>query len=108
MVKIPYGKPGYDPIYKVKELMNLLINRFYQLFIPGQCLSLDKNLVRAFGRIKFKVRIISKYARYGIKLYVITDAKSAYVLNILPYAGKDTEISNSTSNDLKEKKKQFK
>jgi hypothetical protein len=27
-----------------------------------------------FGRMKFKVRIISKAARYGIKLYVVTDA----------------------------------
>jgi hypothetical protein len=42
--------------------------------------SLDQTLIWAFGRIKFKVCIETKAARYGIKLYVITDAATAFVL----------------------------
>ena len=79
----------YDPIYKVQELMEYILKRSNALFEPGECLSLDETLIRTFGRIKFKVRIISKSARYGIKIYVVTDAKTAYVLNMIVYTGRD-------------------
>jgi Transposase IS4 len=72
------------------------------LFIPGQQLSLDETLIRAFGRIKFKVCIVTKAAQYRIKMYVITDAVTAYVLKVVIYTGKSTY--NATS-DQQEKKK---
>ena len=77
-----HGDPRdtYDPTYKVSELLNYLEYRFERLFVPGRQLSLDETLIRSFCRIKFKVRIISKSARYGIKIYVLTDAATAFVL----------------------------
>ena len=75
--------PDYNPAYKVKQFQELLEERFQITFIPGEQLSLDETLVRAFGRMKFKVRIISKAARYGIKLYVITDAETAFVCKVI-------------------------
>ncbi len=80
----------YDPAYKIKEIMDLLESRYKKLFIPGENLSLDESLIRAFGRIKFKVRIITKAARYGIKLYVLTDAETAFVLKVIIYTGAQT------------------
>ena len=59
-------------------------------FVPDQQLSLDETLLRAFGWMKFKVRIILKAARYGIKLYVVTDARTSFVLKVLVYTGKYT------------------
>ena len=48
-------------------------------------------MIRSFGRVKFKVRIVTKAgARYGIKVYVITDAATSYVLRVLFYTGKYT------------------
>ena len=80
----------YDPTYKVAELKDYLEKRFDRLFLPSQQLSLDETLIRSFGRMKFKVRIITKAARYGIKVYVITDAATSYVLRVLIYTGKYT------------------
>jgi Transposase IS4 len=73
MDNLPVGD-DYDPTYKVKEMKEYLEDWYQQLFIPGQQLSLHATLIRAFGRIKFKARIVTKAARYSIKLYVITDA----------------------------------
>jgi hypothetical protein len=81
---------NYDPSYKIKEVKETLEKHFKNSYIPGSALSLDETLIRAFGRIKFKVRIISKSARYGIKLYVLTDAETAFVLRIIVYTGKTT------------------
>jgi DNA polymerase III epsilon subunit-like protein len=90
----------YDPSYKVGELMRALEERWNIVFVPFQELSLDETLLRAFGRMKFKVRIISKAARYGIKLYVVTDATTSFVLKVLVYTGKYT-YQESTSASLK-------
>ena len=54
--------PDYDPSYKVTEMKEDLEKRYKALFVPSQQLSLDETLIRAFGRIKFKVRIVSKAA----------------------------------------------
>jgi Transposase IS4 len=90
---------SYDPAYKVAEFRDYLEKRYTLLFIPGQQLSLDKTLIRAFGRIKFKVRIVSKAARYGIKVYVITDARTAFVLRVLIYTGRTTYTQTGEVND---------
>jgi hypothetical protein len=69
---------------------------YLQLFVPGQQLLLDETLIRAFGRIKFKVWIVvTKAARYGIKIYVITDAATAFVLRVVIYTGKTTYYKNN-------------
>ena len=85
----------YDPVYKVAEMKDYLEQRFDHLFEPAQQLSLDETLIRSFGRISFKVRIISKSARYGIKIYVLTDAITAYVIKVIIYTGKYTSIASS-------------
>ena len=90
----------YDPLYKVGELMRALQARWDILFVPYQQLSLDETLLQAFGWMKFKVQIILKSARYGIKLYMVTDATTSYVLKVLAYTGKYT-YQESTSESMK-------
>jgi Transposase IS4 len=81
---------NYSPDYKVAEMRDYLEERYLKLYVPGQQLSLDETLIRAFGRIKFKVRIITKAARYGIKVYVITCAQTAFVFKVIFYTGRTT------------------
>jgi len=95
------NKEGYDPVYKVAEIQKALEERFDRLFVPGQELSLDESLIRSFGRMKFKVRIISKSARYGIKIYVITDAKTSFVLCVIIYTGKTTYNIGGKGEEMK-------
>jgi hypothetical protein len=79
-----------DPAYKIAEVRAYLEARYIRLFVSGQQLSLDETLIRAFGRIKIKVRIVTKAARYGIKIHVITDATTAFVRRVIIYTGKTT------------------
>ena len=41
------------------------------------------------------MRIITKAARYGILLYVITEAATAFVLRVIMYTGKSTYDANN-------------
>ena len=100
--------PLYSPMYKVQELIDYLEQRYKLAFEPGPSLSLDESLVRAFGRIKFKVRIITKSARYGIKIYVLADARTSYVMNVIVYTGQYTYNNGNTVETCEELKKTVK
>ena len=43
-------------------------------------MSLVESFIHAFGRIKFKVIIVKKAYRYGIKVYVFTDEETTFFL----------------------------
>jgi hypothetical protein len=100
----PVGN-NYNPTYKVKEIQDYLDDRYNQCFIPGQQLSLDETLIQTFGQIKFKVHIVTKAARYGIKLYVVTDTVTTFVLKVVIYTGKSTYYK---LNDQQKRKRQCK
>ena len=72
-----------------KQFQELLEQSFVQAWLPGQALSQDETLIRTYGQIRFKVCIISKSACYGIKMYVITDAKTAFVTKDIMYVSKE-------------------
>ena len=55
-----------NPNNKIGKFAELLEENFMDNFEPGGTLSLDETLLRAFGRIKFKVRVITKAARHCI------------------------------------------
>ena len=52
----------YIPMFKMNKLKEDLEDRFKKAFIPGYASSLDKTLIHSFGRIQFKVRIVTKSA----------------------------------------------
>jgi hypothetical protein len=54
--------------------------------------------------MKFKVRIVTKAARYGIKIYVLTDAATAFVLRVIIYTGKSTYNAATGDQHQDEKK----
>ena len=51
--------------------------------------------------MKFKVRIITKSARYGINIYVVADVETAYVIKSIVYTGKYTVYSSTTDAEYK-------
>lgn len=77
-----------DPTGKFSLFVDLLHFRFNKYFESGKELSIDDTLLRAYGQIKFKVRIVTNSARYGIKLYVLADSKTRYIFNLIMYSGK--------------------
>ena len=50
---------------------------------------LDEYLVCEFLQMKFKVRMTTKSAQCGIKIYAVTDADTDYNITSIGYTGKD-------------------
>lgn len=68
---------------------------FSKNLAPFRNLCIDESLLLFKGQLGFKQFIPSKRSRFGIKLYVLCDCETGYVLDIIVYTGKDSEIENT-------------
>ena len=79
-------------IYKVKPLLDHLIEKFQEAYTPNDKLSIDESLLLWKGRLGWKVYIAKKRSRFGMESYKLAEAKTGYVYNMLWYTGKDTQL----------------
>lgn len=75
-----------------------ITNNFKSTMIPFQNLAMDESLVLWKGRLSYKQFIKTKRYRFGIKLFVICDVETDFILDILVYAGSTTEYKETDSN----------
>ena len=48
----PKYKPGHDPLYKIRGLMNLVIPKFEFLYVPNQNICIEKIIILLKGNLK--------------------------------------------------------
>lgn len=80
----------WPKLNKIYELMEHLQRKFREVYIPGKNLSLDESLMRFKGRLKWKMFIAKKRARFGLKFFVLCEAESGYISDFLIYTGEGT------------------
>lgn len=78
----------------VSEIWGLLIENCQKHYRPSSYLTIDEQLVGFRGRCPFRLYIPSKPEKYGIKIIMMCDNSTKYVLNAIPYAGKGTVPEN--------------
>ena len=96
-VSIPKDQPGHDPLYKIRELLNLIIPKFKSLYVPNQYICMDENVIPFKGQISFCQFIPSKHTWFGIKAWVLAESKSGYVYGFSLHAGKIADIQKDLS-----------
>ncbi|GFW26533.1 piggyBac transposable element-derived protein 4 [Trichonephila clavipes] len=77
----------WPKLNKIYELMEHLQRKFREVYIPGKNLSLDESLMKFKGRLKWKMYIAKKRARFGLKFFVLCEAGSGYISDFLIYTG---------------------
>lgn len=78
---IPRGQDEYDPLYKIRDVIDILLERFQALYNPNQELSIDESMIGTKCRVPFLQCMPKKP----------TDAKTAYVTRFNIYTGKDND-----------------
>ena len=63
------------------------------MFSPLCNLCIDESLLLWKGRLLFKQYIPKKHNRFGIKLFVLCDCKSRYILDFIVYSGERRDIT---------------
>jgi hypothetical protein len=98
---IPRGQPNYDPLFKIRPFYDLFFKTCQTVYNPSSNLTIDEGMCPFRGRIHFRVYNKNKPNKYGIKFYIIADAKNGYVLNAEVYVGSAGE--KNTVQDIVER-----
>jgi len=91
-----------NKMWKVQPVIDYINKRFRDAYHPRRELSIDETMLKFKGRLNIKQYIKMKPVKWGIKLFTIAEAKTGYVLNLLPYVGKreDTGVGKTTQTVL--------
>jgi len=78
----------------ISEVWEILIKNCETLYKPSSYLTIDEQLVGFRGRCPFKIYIPSKPNKYGVKIKMMCDNATKYMISALPYCGKGTVPTN--------------
>ena len=78
-------------MYKVRPLIDHLAAVFPKYYRPGRNVSIDEMMIGTRCRISFLEYIPKKPTRFGIKVWVLAEAKTGYVLDFDIYTGAEAD-----------------
>ena len=84
---IPKGRPGHEPLHKIKPFLDSLLYNFQCTYTPGRELSLDESMIGFKGRLGFIQYMPKKPTKWGLKAFVLADGVTGYALNWKLYTG---------------------
>ncbi|XP_050310762.1 piggyBac transposable element-derived protein 4-like [Anthonomus grandis grandis] len=70
-----------DKLAPISEVFNTFVDNAPEMYNPGDNVTLDEMLVPFRGRCGFRMYIPSKPAKYGLKVQILADSKTHYMLN---------------------------
>jgi hypothetical protein len=79
-----------DKLAAISCIWNMLIVNCKKNYIASPYVTIDEQLVGFRGKCPFRMYIPSKPNKYGIKIVMMCDNNTKYMLNALPYLGKGT------------------
>ena len=89
-----------DALKKIRELFDHVNRVFGKKFSPDQELCIDEYLSLWKGRLSFRVYIPNKRERYGIKMYMLCESRTGYLLGIIIYTGATSEYPEPSNTFL--------
>ena len=93
--QVSRGQPGYDRLFKVRKLFDLITAQFESEYTLHQQCSIDEAMIPYKGRLGFKQYIKNKPTKWGIKVFVLADATVCYVKRLQIYSGKEADNSHN-------------
>lgn len=98
---VPKGQDGYDPLYKVRPILDLTKDTYMQIFEPAKELSIDESMVKFKGRLNFKQYLPSKPStKWGLKIWSLAESNTGFMLRFNVYTGKDNPQQGQATHGL--------
>lgn len=80
-----------DKFAPIRGIFNEFVELCQRYYIPGTYLTIDEQLLAFRGRCAFRMYLPNKPAKYGIKIFMMCDVRTKYLINAIPYTGKTME-----------------
>ena len=80
-----------DKFCAFREIFTTFGQECYVYYYPSRPshLTVDEQLVAFHGKCPFRVYMKSKPARYGIKIWALSNVETSYAFNLQVYTGKE-------------------
>ena len=79
--------PNYDKLWKVRYMLNSLSQRCLELYDPHPQLSVDESMIGTKCRLSFIQYLPKKPVKWGIKVWICSDAVNGYIYTFSIYCG---------------------
>lgn len=76
-----------DKFAPIRNVWEIFISNCKSLYTPFEHCTIDEQMLGYRGKCPFRVFIKSKPDKYDIKIIMLNDAKTFYMLNAIPYTG---------------------
>lgn len=83
-----------DRLAPIREVFDKIVETCEDLYSPSDCCTIDEQLLSFRGRCAFKMYIPSKPDKYGIKILMMCDSKTAYMMKAIVYVGQTSPPPN--------------
>jgi hypothetical protein len=94
MLHFSNAEQSGDELNKIRFVVDFLRRKFKNVFQPFKDLCIDESLMLWKGRLSFKQYIPSKRHRFGIKLFILCDVETKFIVDFIVYTGSETEINH--------------
>lgn len=82
-----------DAFAHIRQVWNAFITTCRTSYTPSSYLTIDEQLLGFRGRCPFRTYIPNKPSKYGIKIMMLCDSSSKYMIDAIPYVGKSTDTN---------------
>ncbi|KAK6182621.1 hypothetical protein SNE40_010263 [Patella caerulea] len=80
---------NYDILFKVRPIINSVLSTYLDSYISSRDVSIDESLCPFKGKLSYKQYIPNKPHKWGVKFWVMCDAKTGFCLYWDAYTGKN-------------------
>ena len=84
---IPRGNPGYDKLYKIRPLLDIVESNSQAAYSPHQQIAIDEAMVLFKGRSSMKQYMPLKPTKRGYKLWCLSDSHNGFLYRAIVYTG---------------------
>lgn len=85
----------------IADIFEKFLTNSKDCYIPGEFLTVIEMLLPFRGSCQFRMFMPNKPAKYGIKIPILTDCKTHYMLNAEVYTGKALAMERKNPKDMK-------
>ncbi|XP_052792079.1 piggyBac transposable element-derived protein 4-like [Mya arenaria] len=88
--RLQRGQDGYDPLHKVRPVLEIVDPIYPSVYNPGKELALDESMIKYKDRIFFRQYMPTKPTKLGIKTFALCESDTGYGLQFVVYTGRAT------------------
>ena len=81
------GEDGYDKLFKIRPLLDVVLANSNRLYIPHREVSIDEGMVLFKGRSSYKQYMPQKPVKRGFKVWCLAVSRNGYLSNFEVYTG---------------------